>query len=239
MPISSGAKALHSDWQAHPPYFAPAAGTIPQPTLVAISRRCWECPLPPPCWWGNIGDSQGTVGFYFHENKDKHGNPSDNVFAVTNHHVLCEDDNKLYDFRSNNSPQQQVRVCGSRRFHRGLDEIRKAIVHQGIEISRCVEEAARLEANGENGNPKALKRTQRALEDARDALFDFEHLHNDVSVGWADIAQRKIGVLDYSPAISVNTDDKSYTQDFATIRLDSSRFRDNFVGNQVSLLGAC
>ncbi|KAG9084188.1 hypothetical protein FRC06_004179, partial [Ceratobasidium sp. 370] len=36
-------------------------------------------------------DAQGSVSFFFHENKDKNGNPSKRVLAVTNKHVLRKD----------------------------------------------------------------------------------------------------------------------------------------------------
>jgi hypothetical protein len=55
-------------------------------------------------------------------------NNSDKVLAVTNHHVVCKVDDRLYDFRAHDSARQQVRVCGFRRFQRDLDEIRAAIV---------------------------------------------------------------------------------------------------------------
>jgi len=68
-------------------------------------------------------DGQGSVGFYFHENIDKHGNPSDKVLTVTNHHVLCKDDDKTYDFRATSSPCQQVCIYGSHCFQHGVNEI--------------------------------------------------------------------------------------------------------------------
>jgi hypothetical protein len=180
-------------------------------------------------------DHQGSVGFYFHENVDKNVDPSDKVLAVTNHHVLCKDDNKLYNFRATGSPRQQVRVCGSRRFQRGVNEIRDAIANHGYEASVCAKEIAELEATGDEGDPAALVKVQQELEGHRAAIVDLESLYNEVNAGWADIARRSIGVLEYSPPISVETDSMYYTKDSATIRLDSARFKPNFVGNQVWL----
>ena len=65
-----------------------------------------------------------AFSFSSYKNTDKHGNPSNKVLAVTNHHVVCKVDDRLYDFRSHGSSRQQVRVCGSCRFQRGLDEIK-------------------------------------------------------------------------------------------------------------------
>ena len=33
-------------------------------------------------------DSQGSVGFFFHESKDNHGNHNNKILAVTNHYVV-------------------------------------------------------------------------------------------------------------------------------------------------------
>lgn len=49
-------------------------------------------------------DQRGSVGFLFHENKTKDDQKSDRVLAVTNHHVVCKDKDKLYHFRAPSSP---------------------------------------------------------------------------------------------------------------------------------------
>ncbi|KAF8645404.1 hypothetical protein AX16_007838 [Volvariella volvacea WC 439] len=180
-------------------------------------------------------DGQGSVGFFFHENIDKHGNPSDKVLAVTNHHVVCKMDDKLYDWRARGSPRQQVRVCGFRRFQRGLDEIRADVVNHGHDAGVCAEEIAELEADGDEADPETLDKARRKLEEHRAAIVKLKSLYKDVNASWGDIARRNIGVLEYSPPIFVDVDDRQYTEDWATIRLDEARFKPNFVGNQVDL----
>ena len=180
-------------------------------------------------------ESQGSVGFFFHENTDKHGNPSDKVLAVTNHHVVCKVDDRLYDFRSHRSPPQQVCVCGFLRFQRGRDEIRAAVVDHGHDAGVCAEEIAELEANRDEADAEALDKVRRELAEHRKAIVKLESLYKDVNANWGDIACRNIGGLEYSPPIFVDVNDRRYTEDWATIRLDSARFKPNFMGNQVDL----
>ncbi|KAI0029074.1 hypothetical protein K488DRAFT_89093 [Vararia minispora EC-137] len=76
-------------------------------------------------------DAQGTLTLWFHENKDKNGNPSKNVFGVSNCRVLRKDTAVDWEHRRGARPNH-VRVCGKRRFQRGFDEIKKAVSDHGI-----------------------------------------------------------------------------------------------------------
>jgi len=184
--------------------------------------------------------AQGTGGFYFHENFGKGGNTSDTVLAVTSHHVLCKFDDQKYDFRADNSPRQTVRVCGSRRFQRGLDEIKASIVDHDHDASARAGDIAELEAkiasgDGDGYDAKILETARWHLHKHKKALVELENLYNEINARWGDIAHRTIGVLEYSPPLSVDVDNERYTQDWATIRLDSARFRPNFKGNVIDL----
>lgn len=176
-------------------------------------------------------DWQGTLGFFFRENINNDGEPSDKVLAVTNHHVLCRDAVQLYDHRNTNS-HQHVRVCGARRFQRGLNEIRDIVAAHGIEVGARVEEIAELERD--NANSKALIMAQGNLEEHREAATELKTFVHDVQMNWGDAAFRNIGVLEYSPPISVDIEHEGYMIDWATIKLDKAKF-ENFVGNKVDL----
>ncbi len=76
-------------------------------------------------------EKEGTLTLWFHENRDKDGNPSDRVFGVSSCHVLRKNTTVEYEHRSD-APRDYVRVCGTRRFERGIDEIAKAITSHGI-----------------------------------------------------------------------------------------------------------
>lgn len=185
-------------------------------------------------------EGQGSLGFFFHENLDKRGEVSGKVLAVTNHHVLCKQEDKKYDFRSHGSPQHYVRVCGPRRFERGIDEIKQAVVNHGNNAGRCAEEIADLEAKVANGggdedDAHNLEKARQELEDERKAIVELKKFYMEVNADWSDIGCRDIGVLEYSPPISVNVEGRRYTQDWATIRLDEPKLKPNFLGNVIDL----
>ena len=81
--------------------------------------------------WMEGEDSQGTLTLWFHENKDQNGNPSYNVYGVSNCHVLRKNTAINYEHKGG-APKDFVRVCGVRRFQRGLDEIKKHIGDHSI-----------------------------------------------------------------------------------------------------------
>ena len=89
-------------------------------------------------------DSQGTLTLWFQENKDKNGDPSANVYGVSNCHVLRKNTTIDYEHKGGTS-RDFVRVCGARRFQRGLDEIKKAISNHGIRASYFTQEIDGLE----------------------------------------------------------------------------------------------
>ncbi|TFY61914.1 hypothetical protein EVG20_g6885 [Dentipellis fragilis] len=52
-------------------------------------------------------DSQGSVTLFFHENKDKHGDPSDKVLAVSNSHVLRKNTMADYSFKGAGADKEE------------------------------------------------------------------------------------------------------------------------------------
>ena len=68
-------------------------------------------------------DAQGTLGVYFHEGKDRHGNKSTRVMALTNKHVTSKDTKTDYEYSDRpGAPRQYVRNCGSRRFQQVVNQ---------------------------------------------------------------------------------------------------------------------
>ncbi|QRV97299.1 transmembrane protein [Ceratobasidium sp. AG-Ba] len=185
-------------------------------------------------------DAQGTISFFFHENKFKNGQPSPRVLAVSNKHVLQADSTTDYQFAGGDAPRQHVRVCGARRFERFLDEARDLIaanVAEAVELAQDIvqlEEGLKIENLEETeddeddlglakGNLKRLEKENRELQ----ALLTEDR--------WNDIARRTIGFVDWAPSISIGVDSRNYTRDIGTIELDPQRFKDNFIGNVVDL----
>jgi hypothetical protein len=187
-----------------------------------------------------VKDAQGTVGLFFHENRDKHGNPSNKVFSVSNHHVLRKTVKK-YEFKGAGACRQYVRVCGLRRFQWGLDEIRvitnrhitlanlftREIIELGPEPSQDEEEAKQ--------DKEQLRKTRQKLDDEKWAIAILEEFYMTLMAQWSDAARRNIGHVHYCPPISVDVKGERYTEDWGTFELNERKFKDYFRGNVVDL----
>ena len=183
-------------------------------------------------------DAQGTLTLWFHESKDKDGNPSDKVYGVSNCHVLRKDTTVEYEHRSG-TPENHVRVCGLRRFQRGLDEIRKAIDDHDILTDLWAREIFKLEANERQDaeNAKEIRANRRKLEDGKEAIADPEALYDEVTKNWSDINfHRNIGYVQYAAAITVDVEGGTpYTSDWAAFLAAEAKVKDKFEGNVVDL----
>jgi hypothetical protein len=60
-------------------------------------------------------DARGTLTLWFHNNKDKNGNPSFKIYGVSNCHVLCKDTTVDYEHKGS-APKDHIRVCGVHQF---------------------------------------------------------------------------------------------------------------------------
>lgn len=187
-------------------------------------------------------DAQGTVSFFFHEKKDRNGEPSARVLAVSNKHVLRQDTTVDYQFMGGGAPRQYVRVCGFRRFQRSTDEIRALVTKNVAEAVRLAEEIARLEAKPKSENEEQAEEDEEALEIKKGQLnkvnrnnVKLQAFFKEVNTQWHDIARRNIGFVDWAPNISIDVDERRYTRDIGTVELDSQKFKDNFQGNIVDL----
>jgi len=189
-----------------------------------------------------VDDAQGSVGFFFHEGRDKHGNPSTKVFGVSNRHVLREKSEGTYEFKGAGAPRQYVRVNGLRRFQRGLDEIKVSIGDHGILADLYVREIVKLEAKGTSEDEeeaeedaRELRKTRERLDEQKQAIADLEKFYDDVKTQWGDIEHRNIGHVHYSPPISVDVKGERYTEDWGTFDLEEAKFKAQFKGNVVDL----
>jgi hypothetical protein len=180
-------------------------------------------------------DSQGTLTLWFHEKKDKDGNPSNKVYGVSNCHVLRKNTKFDYEHRGG-APMDHVRVCGMRRFQRGLDEITKAIADRGILADLLARDIVILRAM-ERQDARAINAKQRQLNDETEAIADLEALHDDVTKYWSNIKlHRNIGHVQYAAAISVDVEGGTlYTSDWAAFLAAEAKVRDEFEGNVVDL----
>ena len=183
-------------------------------------------------------DAQGSVAFFFHENKDRHGNASTRILGVSNAHVLREDTSISYQFRGAGAPRQHVRLAGHRRFQRGLDEIKTAIAHCKADADTLNAGIAALKANLTNLQSKDAQEAQVAtklikLAKAEKDIAELEAFLKVVSGKWGNIASRNIGHIDWAAEISVDVADSGYTKDIGTFEVDAERFGAQFKGNVV------
>ncbi|KAH9922522.1 uncharacterized protein B0H18DRAFT_935321 [Fomitopsis serialis] len=172
-----------------------------------------------------VDDAQGSVAFFFHENKDRHGRDSARVLAVSNCHVLRKNTTVPYQFEGAGAPPQHVRLAGSRCFQRGLKKIDTAIDEH--------RDNANMLAQNIVDDTDAAQRVRLAEKDTA-ALEDFKE---DVNAQWGDITRRNIGHVDWAPEISVDVGGSGYTnlKDIGTFEVDPERFRAQFRGNVVDL----
>lgn len=182
-------------------------------------------------------DAQGSVAFFFHENKTKHGEPSARVLGVSNRHVLRKTNTADYLFKGAGAPPQLVRVNGSRRFQRGV---------YGSDAEHLATEIAALEQQLASNDPDEVEEAeagvpakQAKLAEIKQNIGVLEAFYNDVNARWSDIEHRNIGRLDWTPKISIDIEGKCYTLDLGTFELDEAKFRNNFKGNVIDLGAFC
>ncbi|PIL26649.1 hypothetical protein GSI_11274 [Ganoderma sinense ZZ0214-1] len=187
-------------------------------------------------------DVQGSVAFFFHENKDKDGNDSTRVLAVSNCHVLRKDPTVPYQYQRGRGARQRVRVAGFRRFQRGVDEIVTAIAHRGVTADLRAREIAEQEPQLESEDAEEAGHAGRIVDSKRERLAEalndiaaLEAFHEQVCRQWCDINRRNIGHVDWAPEISTDVDGHGYTRDIGTFEVDAERFRAEFEGNVVDL----
>ncbi|KAF8550117.1 hypothetical protein OG21DRAFT_1551938 [Imleria badia] len=183
-------------------------------------------------------DAQGTLTLWFHENKDKDGNLSDKIYGVSNCHVLRKNTTVEYEHRGG-ARKDHVRVCGMRRFQRGLDEIRKAITDHGILADLYTREIVKLEAKERKDaeDAREIRANRRDLEVVSEAIADLEALCDEVIKYWSDMKlRRNIGQVQYAAPITVDVEGGTlYTSDWAAFLAAEAKVKDEFEGNVVDL----
>ncbi|KAF9790395.1 hypothetical protein BJ322DRAFT_385619 [Thelephora terrestris] len=187
-------------------------------------------------------DAQGSVGFFFHENKSKRGEASARVPGVSNRHVLHKTNTDDYQFKGAGAPRQLVRVCGSRRFQRGVNEIKARIGRLGSDAELFVTEIAELQLQVASEDPDEVEEAeagvtakQAKLAEIKQHIGLLEAFDKEVNAQWSDIERRNMGHVDWAPKISVDVEGNRYTLDVGTFELDEAKFKPHFKGNVIDL----
>ena len=177
-------------------------------------------------------DAQGTLTLWFHENKDDDGNPSDKVYGVSNCHVLRKNTAVDYVYEDG-AVKDHVRVCGMRRFQRGIDEFKRALdghVYSAEHYSRRI---AKLQAQ----DPEAAEEIQwnrHKLEEENRAIPRLEQLYNEAIKYWSNAELRDIGHVECAPAIKID-EGTGYTADWGVFLAAEAKVKPAFEGNVVDI----
>lgn len=104
------------------------------------------------------------------------------------------------------APKDFVRVCGVRRFQRGLAEIERNISAHGIRADFWTWEVDRLEAMEQDEEVVGeICANRRNLDDEKKAIKQPEALYEEVTKQWSNIElHRDIGYAQHAEAIKVD-----------------------------------
>ena len=182
-------------------------------------------------------EKEGTLTLWFHENKDKNSDPSNNVYGVSNCHVLRKNTTTDYEHKGG-AARDFVRVCGLHRFQRGLNEIKNAISDHGIRASCFTQEIDGLEKteNPDEEVAAEIVKNRRYLEDENEAIGQLGALHDEVTKYWPDFRLHRIGYVQHAEAIKVDIEGGTrYTSDWGAFLAAEAKVGDRFEGNVVDI----
>ncbi|KAH9944412.1 uncharacterized protein BXZ73DRAFT_87317 [Epithele typhae] len=178
-----------------------------------------------------VTDAQGSVAFFFHENQDEHGAPSDKVFGVSNCHVLHGSPSVDYKLHPASCRIQRVRLAGLRRYQRGLEETKMAVAGHAKKAEGLVKQIDLLQQTPTIDDPNEAEELAKAHCD-RSVVETFLV---DMQTKWSDLDFRNIGHVHWAPRISVDVQDTNYTRDLATFEVEERKFKPCFKGNVLDL----
>ena len=192
-------------------------------------------------------DAQGSLGVYFHEGKNRKGETSKRVMAITNKHVTSKDTKSDYEYSGRpGAPQKFIYNCSRRRFEQVVNETRASIPKKLGEAKLFAELLAEMPAKPESDNNNevaadklAAKRRKEDLDRVKDNVGILDEFIKLLNSTWSDAYQRILGWLDWAPKITNNLDECRYTRDLSVFVLDDVKFQKNFKGNYVYLGAFC
>lgn len=185
-------------------------------------------------------EAQGSLGLYFRRGKDRHGQKSEDVMAITNKHVVSRRTNKDYEDSGRRSTSKQyIRNCSSKRFEKLLDETRALLAEKLSDATLFAEQltellAERTDEDGEEHEKDIIDKEYDLKKAGSDAgiLADFMRV---LKSNWSDPFDRMIAWVDWAPKIATDLDPRRYTRDIATLTVEKNKFSKNFEGNVVYL----
>lgn len=197
---------------------------------------------------------EGTGGLYLAE-----GGESKKVLLVTARHVLFPPNGPNVDYTytdSNKPPRRNILLLGRKAFDKLIRSIRIRIhnhatqaQHLGRQIEYYQEKIdARQDKSKDYGaddegtvvaeikkRKAGLERYQQELDDANRVISALKDFHDEVKKDWHRKSQRVLGHVVRSPPLTFGAGPEGFTEDYALIELDSTRFEGAFEGNKLHI----
>ncbi|KAH0581081.1 hypothetical protein H2248_012213 [Termitomyces sp. 'cryptogamus'] len=168
---------------------------------------------------------QGSIAFFFHENRDKNRDPNDTVLGVSTSHVLSKDITIDYQFKGPGAPMQSIQHA--------LNEIKDCITSHATNAECLAKHIIKLEAELESKDLQEAKNVaellmakQAKLAQEKEDIDTLKKFYNEVTSGnWADIKYHSIKYFHWAPNISINVQGHKYTKDISIFMANPSKFR--------------
>ncbi|KAM5543702.1 hypothetical protein V8D89_002319, partial [Ganoderma adspersum] len=165
--------------------------------------------------------AEGTGGFFISS-----GGADNKVFLVTARHVVFrtkEGNNELFENKNPSTPRRDVVLLGEGAYQGLASSITAEIGKQERSIDVFKKHLQALErAEGEQSNEECTQ-ARSGITVAEDAIEKLRKLHDDAK-RWEKLEDRVIGHVVYAPPITLGAEPGGYTEDFALIEIDTSRF---------------
>ena len=179
---------------------------------------------------------EGTGGFYVTGDDSK-------LYLVTARHVMFKPNlanNDTYERKFSSQPRVDVALFGTAAFKSYVERIKLAIGGKGMIAEfhkRRVKEA--IEGHdGMDADEAARERVNAEVlvKGAKEAVVAFKKLYDHVERDWANIDNRLLGYVRFSPPIELGAGQNKYTHDYALVEIDGSKIdAASFTGNAIDL----
>ena len=155
---------------------------------------------------------RGTGGFYLTGDNSK-------LYLVTARHVVFKPNpanNDTYERKFSSQPRVNVTLFGTAAFNSYVEWIKLAIGGKSIAVEfreRHAEEAVEGR-DGMDAKDSALEHAdaEGLVKEAKDAIWLSKKLYEDVEKGWANIDNRVLSHVNFSPAIKPGVGSNRYTE---------------------------
>ena len=182
---------------------------------------------------------QGTGGFYLAQ-----GGDNNKVLLVTARHVVFPQSqwpNVNYIWKPS-APIRRVVLFGTKAFDKLVESIKTRIRRHSTMAGIRKEQIAKYRTkeageDREDAEEASAEReeAERLLDRAHEAMAKLEEFHRDVTKKWENPTNRVIGQILRSPPVALGVGAEGFTEDYAVVELDSSKFKTAFQGNVIDL----